>query len=171
MGKASKGKPKPTLTKDNPMMEGLIKLIFEFKESNRLLQGQAEAVWKEAMLHRRTWQEHVEHIGGEMAALAARVDGLEERLTEREAVATPVAHLDEEKEAEKSALTAMEGHWTDMAKRVEAMELRLEEAASTTVSSDALSTSSTREACAKGVRGGRRTHQPKTPTKSWECGK
>ena len=142
MGKASKGKPKPMPTEDNPTMEGLIKLVLEFKESNRLLQGQVEAVWKEAMLHQRTWQEHVERIGGEMAALVARVDGLEERLTESEAVATPVAHLEEEKEAEKSAFTAMEGHWTDMARRVEAMELRLEEAASTTVSSDAPSTSS-----------------------------
>ena len=64
MGKASKGKLKSTLMEVNPTMERLIELVVGLKESNQLLQGQIEEVWKEAMLHQQTWQGHVERIGG-----------------------------------------------------------------------------------------------------------
>ena len=71
----------------------------------------------------------------------------------------------------RSTLEEMEDHVSDVAKRIEAIELHLEERASMAVASGASSTSSKEEPCERNATTGRRTHQPKTPPECCVCGK
>lgn len=171
MGKDSKCKPSPMPFVEAPTKEGELELWRELRETNDRLQEQVEALWKKTMLQEKTWQGQIERLGEGMAALVAWVDGLEGRLTGGEAIATPVTHAGEEKRAEKSTLSFLEGHLEEMAKKVEATKLRLEKVSSMVVGSEAPSTSSLEEACTRGARGGRSNHQPKTPIECSGCGK
>ena len=106
-----------------------------------------------------------------MVALVSRVDGLEERLTASEAIATPVTHMEEEKKAKNSALIRFGEPLEGYGKKGGSHGASPRGGGLYNGASDAPSTSSTEEARTKGVRGGRRTHQPKTPTECWGCGK
>ena len=75
----------------------------------------------------------------------------------------------EEARVERSTLEKVEGHVSEVARRIEAIDLQLEGRASMAIENGAPSTSSKEEACERSAMSGRRTHQPKTPLECWLC--
>lgn len=163
MGKASKGKPSSPGSSESLLMEEALKALRS--------QGSAQASMVERMeAMEETTKLRMEAMEARNATLFDKFEGLLGPLLMQ--LAEVERRLDlEEARVEKYAFEKVEGNMEEVTRRIEAVELRLEEVSSTTVSSEAPSTSSTEEAHAKGVRGGRSTHQPKTPTECWGCGK